>query len=67
MTLDRGRVLGELPLPLGPGAGELDAVQIAIAVEDACGLTLPDEVIDTAHLGRRDAIEAVLHSLPGSG
>ena len=66
MTLDRDRVLDELPLPLGPDAGERDAIEIAIAVEDGFQVRLPDEAINVAHLGRRESVAAVLRSLPRS-
>lgn len=63
MTAHQGRVLDELPLPLGSSAALLDAIGIAVALEDALGVSLPDELIDLAHLGCRDAIEAVLHEI----
>lgn len=63
MTVDRARVLAELPLPLGPAAGELDAVAIAIAVEDALAVTLPDDAIDVQHLGRTESVHALLQCL----
>ncbi len=63
MSTDQDRVLAELPLPLGPAAGELDAVAIAIAIEDALAVVLPDDAIDVAHLGRRESIESLLARL----
>ncbi|QGH68501.1 hypothetical protein [Pseudactinotalea sp. HY158] len=65
MTVDRRRILAELPLPLGPDAGELDAIRMAIALEDACGVTLPEDAIDVVHLGRSEAIESLLCTLAG--
>lgn len=60
MTIERRRVLAELPLPLGPEAGLLDAVAVAVALEDGCGVVLPDDLITVEHLGRHDSIESVL-------
>jgi len=62
MTTVNRRVLDELPLPLGPGAGILDVLALAVAVEDACGVTLPDSFLTAEHLGCRESIEAVLSS-----
>lgn len=67
MALDRDRLFDELPLPLGPDAGELDAVAVAIAIEDGFGVQLPENVIDVVHLGRWESVAAVLRGLPGSG
>lgn len=60
MTADRSRVLAELALPLAPGAGLLDALGIAVAVEDALDVTLPDEALDVATMSERHSIESVL-------
>lgn len=65
-TGDRRRVLTELPLPLGPDAGPLDALGLAVAIEDGCGVTLPDPVITVDHLGDLASIEVVLDGLSGS-
>lgn len=61
------RVLAELPVPLRPDADLLDALAIAIAVEDACGVTIPDEMLDVDHLRRRATIEELLSILRRSG
>ncbi|NLJ53939.1 MAG: hypothetical protein GX344_07390 [Intrasporangiaceae bacterium] len=66
MPADRRRVLDELDLPLPPGAGILEALQIAVAVEDGCEVRLPEETLTVASLGRRDAIERVLDALDGA-
>lgn len=63
MSADRGRVLAELPLPLGSEASALDAVGLAVAIEDGCGVVLPDELITVDHLRGRESIDAVLDSL----
>ncbi len=63
MTNDLGRLLVELPLPLERDAGLLDAVAIAIALEDACGVTLPDDAITVTHLGQTEAVWATLSKL----
>lgn len=60
MVIDTGRVVRELPLPLGPDADVLDALRIAVAVEDACGVVIPDELITTADLGSAGSIESLL-------
>ena len=63
MSTAESRLLDELGLPLGPEAGLLDAIAIAIAVEDVCEVTIPETLIDVAHLGRRSAIEDLLRTL----
>lgn len=63
MSKDRDRVLDELPLPLGADADVLDALGIAVAVEDACGVVLPEDRITVADLGSREAITALLRQL----
>lgn len=63
MSVDRRRVVSELPLPLAPGAGILDALAIAVAIEDACAVRLPDELLTPDHLRSRESIESVLRSL----
>ncbi|UFU02398.1 hypothetical protein LQF12_12970 [Ruania suaedae] len=65
MTARRRRILSELSLPLGPGASQLEAIEIAVAIEDGCGVTLPDEVMNPADLGRRESVESLLQALPG--
>lgn len=64
MTTDQSRVLGELALPLAPEAGLLDALALAVAIEEGCGVTLPDDLITVTHLGTREAIQATLSALP---
>lgn len=59
------QVLDELALPLGPDAGLVEALAVAIAVEQTCDVTLPDWAIDPVHLGRREAVRALLDSLDG--
>ena len=61
------RVLAELPVPLGPDADLLDVLAVAIAVEDGCDVTIPDEMLDVHHLGRRSAIEELLSVVRRSG
>ncbi|NYF99027.1 hypothetical protein [Janibacter cremeus] len=63
MSADRDRVLLELPLPLGSAAVRLDALSLAVAIEDGCGVVLPDRLITADHLRNRESIEAVLDSL----
>lgn len=63
MPADRVRVLAELPLPLERGAGVLEAIAIAVAVEDALGVTLPDESLDPVAVGQRASIESLLDVL----
>ena len=65
MSADLERVLSELPLPLGPEATTLDAVALAVAIEDACGVVLPDDLVTVARLRDRETIRSVLHSLTG--
>lgn len=48
--VERRRVVDELPLPLGPEAGILDALAVAVAVEDSCGVVLPDSAISVDRL-----------------
>ena len=60
MAIDRRRLLAELPLPLPHDAGELEALGIAIAVEDAFCVTLPEEALTVAQLGTSEAIERLL-------
>lgn len=60
MASERRTILAELPLPLGPQAGLLAAIEIAVALEDALGVTLTDEQISVARLGQRESIESVL-------
>lgn len=59
MTMDQAR-LAELPLPLGPGADVLDALAVAVAVEDAFGVVIPDDRITVADLGSPSAVESLL-------
>lgn len=63
MSADRTRVLAELPLPLAPDADMLEALSVAVAVEDGCDVVLPDEAITVRSLGGTDAIRAVLAGL----
>lgn len=65
MTADLERVLSELPLPLPPEATPLDALALAVAIEDACAVVLPDDLITVAHLRDRESIQSVLDSLAG--
>lgn len=67
MTADRERVLAELPLPLGGDAGDLAAIEIAVAVEDALGVVFPDALLDVATFGHRASIEAALDLLDPPG
>lgn len=60
---DRDRVLSELPIPLRPEADLHDALAVAVAVEDGCGVTLPDHLIAVEHLHDRAAVEATLRLL----
>lgn len=60
---DVRRALEELPLPLPPEADELDALRIAVAVEDACGVVLPEERITVADLADVAAVEALVAEL----
>lgn len=57
------RVLDELPLPLPPEAGNLQALAVAVALEDALGVTLDDMHITVDRLGSRDAVEALLRQI----
>lgn len=63
MAVDHSRVLAELALPLDPGADVLEAIAVAVALEDAYGVTIPDDAITAATLGQRDTIEAMLEKL----
>ena len=63
MTADRDRVIAELPLPLAPGAGVLEALDIAVALEDALGVVLPDDAMDVSSLRDRPGVESVLDRL----
>lgn len=63
MSADLDRVLAELPLPLGPQATSVDAVGLAVAIEDGCGVVLPDELITVDHLRTRESVEAALDGL----
>ncbi|QNF93473.1 hypothetical protein [Janibacter sp. YB324] len=63
MSTDRGRVVAELPLPLGPEATRLDAIAIAVALEDGCGVVLDDALITVEHLRDRESVQAVLDGL----
>lgn len=63
MPTDRRRVLSELPLPLGQDAGVLEALEIALAVEDACDVTLPEDMLTVAHLATATAVESALDNL----
>lgn len=63
MSAVRDRVLAELPLPLPPDATALDAVGLAVAIEDGCGVVLPDELITVDHLRSRESVDALLDSL----
>ena len=60
MAIDRRRLLAELPLPLRRDAGELEAIGIAIAVEDAFAVTLAEETLTVTHLRTIEAIEHLL-------
>lgn len=60
MGVDPQQVLAELSLPLRPGAGLLEAIGVAVALEDGLGVTLPDALIDAAHLGTRTDVAATL-------
>lgn len=62
MTTDRDR-LAELPLPLGPDADVLDALDIAVAIEDGYSVVIPQDRITVADLGSRESIEALLTQL----
>lgn len=63
MTADQDQVLAELPLPLSPDADPHAVLELAIAIEDGCGVILPDEAITVAHLGTHRSITALLRSL----
>lgn len=63
MSADRDRALAELPLPLSPGATPVDAVGLAVAIEDGCSVVLPDDLITVDHLRSREFIEAALDSM----
>lgn len=52
-----------MPLPLSPDADPHAALELAIAIEDGCGVILPDEAITVAHLGTHRSITALLRSL----
>lgn len=62
MTTDQDR-LAELPLPLGPDADVLDALDIAVAIEDGYSVVIPQDRITVADLGSRESIEALLTQL----
>ena len=63
MTVERDRVLAELPLPLDPEATSADALRLAVAIEDGCGGVIPDELITVEHLASRESVMAVLDGL----
>ena len=67
MAADRGEVLSELPLPLGPDADLLDAVRIAVAIEDGCGVRIPEDRFTVGGLGRRQDVEALLAEIGDPG
>lgn len=54
----RGIILHEASAVLGElsGDGAADALRVAIYLEDALDITLPDDVITPAHLGTAAAI-----------
>lgn len=64
MTMDWDR-LAELPLPLRSGVDVLDALAIAVAIEDGYGVIIPEDRITVADLGSREAIESLLSMLNG--
>lgn len=65
MIRDHDRVLDELPLPLGADADVLEALGIAVAVEDACGVVLPEDRITVSDLGSKETLTALLRQLAG--
>lgn len=56
----REAVVDELPLPIGTDAPDLQALAIAVALEDAFDIVLTDREIAPSRLGTRSA---VLHLL----
>jgi hypothetical protein len=56
-----GRVAAEAAALI---AADADPVSIAIHVEEACGVVLPDALIARAHLGTTEAIVRTVASLP---
>lgn len=62
MTTDQDR-LAELPLPLGPDAHVLDALNIAVALEDGFGVVIPEDRITVADLGSKESIGSLLDQL----
>lgn len=63
MKADISRVLLELRLPLGPADDTLDALAVAVAIEDAFDITIPDHLLTKEHLGSRESITDLLHIL----
>jgi hypothetical protein len=49
----------------GEQDAELTAVQVAIHLEEALGMTLPTHFLDAAHLGSRKSTERTLVQLIG--
>lgn len=58
-----GRLLSELPLPLAPDAGILDALALAVAIEDGVGVVLPDALISVSLLQSRESIQTAVRGL----
>lgn len=58
-----GRLLSELPLPLAPDAGILDALALAVAIEDGVGVVLPDVLISVSLLQSRESIQTAVRGL----
>ena len=61
----RHRVRDENIALFGGGDAELTALRVAIHLEDVLGTTLPEHLLDAAHLGSPEAVEATLDELLG--
>lgn len=65
MTVDLRHIVAELPLPVAADAGQLEALALAVAIEDGCSVTLPDHLITVDHLRDPRSVEAIVRTLLG--
>lgn len=62
--LDLGSALREVAAVIGEaGSTQADAVRVAIYLEDALDIVLPDDLITPGHLGTVDAVARTLAAL----
>ncbi|WP_029145918.1 hypothetical protein [Microbacterium luticocti] len=62
MSPELGIIVDEAALLCPPGTADADAaaVQVAVFVEDALGITLDERCLDAAHLGTRERVADTL-------